>query len=110
MLSYLILFLLRWETPHPLVVNQFSLKPLVELLSSASSVDSRLILWYLVLQLLLLLFSFPLRSWYEISLALAGEGNKEEGRTLTLLSVMVRVAMCPFLVGLHPSFVNTPIK
>lgn len=40
LLSYLILFLLRWETPHPLVVNQFSLKPLVELLSSASSVDS----------------------------------------------------------------------
>ena len=48
---------MRWETPHPLVVNQFSLKPLVELLSSASSVDSPVLVDSLVSGLAALLFS-----------------------------------------------------
>ncbi|OMP01960.1 hypothetical protein CCACVL1_02963 [Corchorus capsularis] len=45
------------EVENPLVVNLFSLKPLVELLSSASSVDSPVLVDSLVSGLAALLFS-----------------------------------------------------
>ena len=81
-----------------MVVNQFSLKPLVELLSSASSVDSPVLVDSLVSGLAALLFSTQKLVFNSLSWG-GKNGNKEEGRTLTLLSsllsVMVRVAMYP---------------